>query len=185
MNEFNKLRNYEIIGVPIIMVIATVLAAMLSNFGIPAPNGMPFIRLSNISLFQISQYMFTSIVIYSAFEYLFIGYEYRNFFFAKAAASLAGPTIFIFLTYFFNTTIGYTDRSFYIATFFIGTTLAQYLSYFFLREGYYFRLMNAYGVLMVILLLLTFVSYSNAKYFSSPIFQPLNHYENSKNNNYY
>jgi hypothetical protein len=185
MSEYVKLRNFELYGTIVIIVLATILTAIFSNMGTSVPNGSAFIIIKHLSLFQIAQYMFTAIIIYSAIEYLFFGDEFRNFYFAKAAAAFSGPTIFLLLTYLFTVTVGYTDRTFYIATFIIGAVLAQYLSYYFLREGIYFRLMNAYGVAMVALLLLVFFAYSNTRFVMSPLFEPLSSYERKSNNNPY
>ncbi len=121
--------------------------------------------------------MFISIILYSAFEYAVLGDKYRNFIFAKSATAIAGPFLFLFLTYFFSSITRYTDNSLYVATFFIAISLAQLLSYYFLREGYYFKLMNAYGIFSVILILMIFYVYSANRIFMSPIFQPLDVYE--------
>ncbi|MGI6324474.1 MAG: DUF6512 family protein [Bacilli bacterium] len=184
MEEMNRLRNYELVGIPVILMIATVFASIFSNLG----NGtiwQQLIVVDNISLFQIAQYMFMGILLYSAFEYAVLADEYPNFVFAKAACAIAGPFIFLFLTYFFNSTFSYTDNSLYVATFLVGVSVGQLLSYYFLREGYYFRLMNAYGALAFLLLLMVFYVYANNRIFFSPIFEPLTTYENIVNPPYY
>ncbi len=178
MDDMNRLRNYELIGIPVIMMIAVVFISIFSNLGAGTTIWNQLIVPGNISLFQIAQYMFMSIVIYSAFEYAVIGDDYHNFLFAKASAAIAGPFIFLFLTYFLNTTMIYTSTSIYIATFLIGVTLGQLLSYYFLREGLYFKLMNAYGVIAIILALMVFYAYSSNRVFYSPLFEPLDTYEN-------
>jgi len=184
MSEMNRLRNYELIGIPIIMMITVVFSSIFSNIG-DGNAWRQLIAPGNISLFQITQYMFIAIIMYSAFEYAVIGEEYKNFVFAKAASALAGPFIFLFLTYFLNTTMVYTDASLYVATFFIGVCLGQLLSYYFLKEGYYFKLMNAYGFLAIILLLMVFYVYADNRMFYSPLFEPLEIYENIVNPLYY
>ncbi|MDD4036041.1 MAG: DUF6512 family protein [Bacilli bacterium] len=182
MERLNKLRTYEIIGVAVVLMITTVLASIFSNLG-DNVSWTQLIETSNISLFEIAQYMFISIIIYSAFEYAVFGDEYRNFIFAKAATAITAPFLFIFLTYFFNSIMLSVDRSLYVATFLIAISLGQLLSYYFLREGFYFKLMNAYGVLSVLLLLMVFYAYVDTRAYLSPIFEPLDSYEQLMTNN--
>ncbi len=184
MSKMNKLRNYEILGVPIIMMTTIVFASILSNVG-DGVQWRQLIALENISLFQIAQYMFISIIMYSGFEYAIFGDDYKNFIFAKASTALASPSIFLFLTYFFNATMIYNDQSLYVATFFIAVCLGQLLSYYFLNEGYYFKLMNAYGLLTFIMLLMLFYVFADNRMFSSPLFEPITTYENIINRIHY
>jgi hypothetical protein len=182
MEGLNKVRTYEIIGVAVVLMITTVLASIFSNLG-DNVSWTRLIETSNISLFEIAQYMFISIIIYSAFEYAVFGDEYKNFIFAKAAAAVTSPFLFIFLTYFFNSIMLSVDRSLYVATFIVAISLGQLLSYYFIKEGLYFKLMNAYGVLSIILLLLVFYTFVDTRAYLSPIFEPIDSYEQIMINN--
>jgi hypothetical protein len=175
------MRKFEMLGFFIISLISITLGLLFwvlpSNF---ITNG---IGPTTDSLWQIGKLMFISTLIYILFEYFIFGREFDNFAFAKSATLFLGPLIYIGASYVFDILMGGASFNNHVITYALGLGLGQYISFYILREGYHFRIMNVYAVLGIIAMLTLYITLGNiTDSFGGPIFRPMNSYKNYINN---
>ncbi len=132
----------------------------------------------NTSLWEFGKLMFTSIILYSIIAYFVYGKEYDNYFFAKAATLFLAPMIFIFGSYLVDVIIGTVYMNTHIIMFVAAVSLGQYFSYSLMREGFYFKLMNAYAVLGTVVMLVILLSLIyDAVEIQGAIYKPMEEYQ--------
>lgn len=171
------MRKYELLGFFIITLISIGLGLLF--IGLPSNALIDGIRPTTDSLWQIGKLMFISILLYTVAEYFIFGRDFNNFVFAKSASLFLGPIIFIGSSYIFDILMGGVSFNNHVITFALGLGLGQYISFYILREGFYFRLMNAYALLGILTMLTVYISYGRATdSFNGPIFQPMDDYMN-------
>jgi len=170
-----KLKKYEIMGIAVIGVLSLLLGYLfLKN---PGDYGFfDFLVPKNNSLWEISKILFLSLILYAIVEYFIIGKEYDNYNFAKGVSIVLAPVIFIFVTYLFDLLIGDVFIITHFFTFLISILFAQFVSYFFMNEVFYFKLMNVFGVFAIFALLIIFASYTASPELL-PFFVPMERYE--------
>ncbi len=171
-----NMKRLEYIGIVVISLISlSLLLLLVDNINYVFFN--LFIPM-NTGIWEIGKLMFTSILIYSIVEYFSIGKKYRNFWFAKASSMLFGPSIYIFLSYFIDITIGISFLLTHIIVFVLSVGIAQYISYYFLEKELYFKLVNVYGVIAIITILTVFTVYNERRgTLHGPIFRPRDQYK--------
>jgi hypothetical protein len=136
----------------------------------------------NSSLWEVGKLMFVSLLIYAIFEYFVFGNKYGNFWFAKAAGMLFGPLIYVFFSYVADVAIGNSYTLVHIIIFALCIAIAQYISYNFMQHELYFKLMNAYGVIAIIILFTIFSMYNErSDRLSGAIFEPMDEYTKTIN----
>lgn len=175
-----NMKKYEYTGFFVICAISLLIAWLFISNPISGLLGL-FFPL-NSSLWEISKLMFTSILIYSIYEYFVFGKRYGNFWFAKASSMLFGPMIYIFLSYLLDVSIGTSYAATHLITFAFSVALAQYISYNFMQYELYFKLINAYGIVAIIALFTIFTIYNGrTNAFSGAIFEPMEQYQKTIN----
>ena len=172
-----KLRDYEMIGIFIILGIALILGLFAMNFDLTNSVLRVFLP-TNTSLWEIGKLLFVSTLIYAIFEYFAFGDHYENFGFAKLGSLVLGPLCYILITYLVDLSFGNVNLFVHVLMFFISIALAQYISYYLMEKQIYFKLMNVYAGISVVTILLTFVVYTNNRAFSHPIFSEMKTYQN-------
>jgi hypothetical protein len=105
--------------------------------------------------------MFFSILIYSIIEYFIYGHKYDNFIFAKTATLFMAPLIFVAGCIIIDILLGGVFMNGHILVYALAIIAGQYLSYYFMHKEYYFKLMNAYGMISIIVMLGLFLNFSN------------------------
>jgi hypothetical protein len=172
-----KMKKYEFGGFFAISAISLVLLLIFLFTSVDNAIYRWFFPINN-SLWETGKLMFTAILLYSIVELFIFGHKYSNFIFSKSATLFIAPLIYIFGSYLIDSIIGVVYTNTHIVLFLISIGIGQYLSYYFMEREYYFKLMNAYGVIAIVIMLVTFLAYSHYKVnFNSPIFNPMNIYE--------
>lgn len=170
-----KIKKYETIGVIVISILSLILGYIFlrnpGNYGF-----FNFLIPKNNSLWEISKILFLSLIIYAGVEYFLIGNKYENYTFAKGVSIVLAPIIFIFVTYLFDLLIGNVFLITHLITFLISVIFAQFVSYFFMNEIFYFRLMNVFGIFAIFALIVIFASYTASPELL-PFFVPMERYE--------
>src|SRR6056297_3131044 len=92
----------------------------------------------NESVWEHLKMAFYGMLFYSVFEYLVAGHDHKNFLFAKALTAVIAAALVVVLYY------GYTEfinqsLTLDIIIFAIAIILAQMISYFILRNNFYFE----------------------------------------------
>jgi hypothetical protein len=170
-----RLYRYEVIGIFVIAAISILLGSIFLNYN--TNNFVSNLLLPNSnSLWQGGKLMVISMLIYSILEYIIFGYKYPSFFFAKGAAILVAAFIFVLGSYFFDITFGTVIDWAHYSIYFIAIILGQWLSYYFMQKQFYYKLVNVYGIITILLVFFVFVMYSS-KSFNSPIFSPKEQYK--------
>lgn len=173
-----RMRYYEFGGFFAIGIISVVLAVMYWLTNTTNIFIRWFLPINN-SLWEMGKLMFISVLIYSVIEYVAFGRKYDNFLFSKISTLFIAPIIFVVGSYGLDLLFRNVFTITHIIVFAIAVGVGQYVSYFFMEKEYYFKLMNAFAVIALFLMLMTFLAYSNPnKSFSSPIFKPMNQYQN-------
>lgn len=171
-----NMRKYEILGFFIIILISICLAIIFwllpSNFIVDG------LGPTNNSLWQIGKLMFISILVYTFIEYFVFGHDFHNFTFAKSATMFIAPIIYIGLSYIVDLGLGGASFNNHLLTYATAVATGQYISYFILRDGFYFRLMNGYAILGILLMLALYIGYGRTTdSFSSLIFKDMDGYQ--------
>ncbi|MDD4411689.1 MAG: hypothetical protein PHO58_04220 [Bacilli bacterium] len=175
------MRKYEMLGFFIISLISIGLALLF--WALPSSYFLDGIRPTTDSLWQIGKLMFFSIAIYTIIEYYIFGREFENFIFAKAATLFIAPLIYIGASYILDVGLGAATVNNHIVTYALAVFVGQYVSFYILRDGYYFKLMNGYAVIGILLMITIFITYgSTTDKFNSHIFQPMERYKTSIKN---
>ncbi len=170
------MRKYEMLGFFVISLIS--IALSLAFRALPSNLIFDGIGPTSDSLWQVGKLMFISILIYATAEYFVFGHRFDNFTFAKAATLFISPLIYIGLSYFVDYGLGGVTFNGHVMTFAIALVIGQYLSYFILRDGFYFQLMNGYAVLGILLMLGIYISFGSiTDTFNSPIFKTMDGYK--------
>lgn len=170
------MRKYEMLGFFIIGLISILLALLF--WLLPTTFITNGIGPTNDSLWQIGKLMFFSIFIYSIIEYFIFGRKFDNFVFAKVATMFIAPLFYIAFSYILDMGMGDASINNHIIAYLTAIFVGQYASYYLLQKGYYFKLMNAYAVIGIILMLFIYIGYGNVtNSFDSPIFKPMNNYK--------
>lgn len=170
------MRKYEMLGFFVISIISIILAIL---FWILPPNYiLDGIGPTTDSLWQIAKLMFISILIYTIIEYFIFGREFDNFTFAKAATLFISPLLYIGTSYILDLGLGSATFNNHLLTYAISVALGQYVSFYIIRNGYYFKLMNGYalaGILLMLTLYITFGKITDS--FNAPIFKSMRSYQ--------
>ena len=170
------MRKYEMLGFFIISLISIILALLF--WLLPSTFLLDGLKPTTDSLWQVGKLMFVSILIYSIIEYFIFGREFHNFIFAKWATLFLGPIIFVGLSYLLDLGLGDATFNNHIVTYAIALFVGQYTSFYILRDGIYFRLMNGYATLGIVLMLAIYISYGRAAdSFNAPIFRGMKGYQ--------
>jgi hypothetical protein len=170
------MRKYEMLGFFIICLISIALAILF--WALPSNYILDGIGPTTNSLWQTGKLMFVSIFIYSIIEYYIFGREFDNFIFAKAATLFLTPLIYIGISYIFDMGMGTATFNTHIVTFALAVMAGQYASYYILRNGYYFRLMNGYAVFGIVLMMALYIAFGKqTDRFANAIFQPMDNYQ--------
>jgi len=170
------MRKYEMLGFFVISIISVVLGILF--WVLPSSYILDGIGPTTDSLWQISKLMFISVLLYSIIEYFVFGREFENFTFAKAATLFLSPLIYIGLSYLLDMGMGSATFNNHILTYAVAVLIGQYVSFYILRNGYYFKLMNGYalaGILLMMTLYLTFGRATDS--FDAPIFKSMRTYQ--------
>lgn len=167
-----RMRKYEMLGFFIISLITIGLSLLL--YLMPDNYIVDGIKPTSDSLWQIGKLMFFSILIYTIIEYYLFGKNFNNFLFAKSATLFLGPIIFIGLTYIIDLGFSLATPNSRILTYMIALVFGQYASYQILKDKIYFKLMNAYAVIGIILMIGIFIGFGRiTNTFESPIFRSM------------
>lgn len=170
------MRKYEMLGFFTISIISIALAILF--WALPSNFLLDGIGPTTDSLWQIGKLMFISILLYTLIEYRVFGRDFDNFIFAKSAALFIAPLIYIGLSYLFDVGMGSATLTNHIITYAIAVGLGQYVSFYILRNGYYFRLMNAYATFGILLMLAVFIGFNQiVDRFDAPIFRSMKSYQ--------
>lgn len=170
------MRKYEMLGFFIISLISIAFALLFwilpDNF---VTSGL---GPTTDSLWQVGKLLFFSILFYAIAEYFIFGREFDNFVFAKASTLFVTPLLYIGLSYLLDTVVGNASFNNHIVTFVIALIIGQYTSYYILRNGYYFKLMNAYAIVGTLLMVTLYIGFgSQSDKFDGPIFKPMKQYQ--------
>jgi hypothetical protein len=177
-----RMRRYEVMGVFVISAISALLGSIFLNYY--PTNFITWLLLPNTnSLWQAGKLMVVCILIYSILEYIVFGRKYANFFFAKAATLLLAPLLFVLACYYIDVLVGSVVEWAHYLVYFMAIIFGQWVSYYFMQKQLYFKLVNAYGVLTILLIIFVFVAYSSYT-FTSPIFEPMQQYKSIIKNVY-
>ena len=168
----DEMRKSEFFGFLIICSIALALTLVFYTTNVNNWFLNMFVPVTN-SLWDFGRVMFMSILIYSVFQYFVFGKFYPNFFFAKAAALFLAPMIFLIGSYYTEGLAGITYANSRILMFVLAVGLGQSISFYFLQNELYFKLMNGYAILGIVLMLSVFLAnlYQSRTY-NHPIFNP-------------
>lgn len=170
------MRKYEMLGFFIISLISIALALLF--WVLPSNIILDGLKPTTDSLWQVGKLMFLSILIYSIIEYFIFGREFDNFTFAKAASLFIGPLTFIGISYVLDLGMGAATFNSHIITYALSLAIGQYASFYILRDGFYFRLMNGYAMLGVLLMMALYIAFGRSTdSFSAPIFRPMEGYD--------
>ena len=170
------MRKYEMLGFFIVSLISIVLALLF--WIMPSTFIIDGLRPTTDSLWQIGKLMFISVLIYTFIEYFLFGREFRNFTFAKSASLFIAPLVYIGISYLLDMGMGSATFNNHIITYAVALVIGQYISFYILRNGYYFKLMNGYAILGIFLMMTLFISYGRiVDKFDAPIFKSMKHYQ--------
>ncbi|HHT38638.1 MAG TPA: hypothetical protein GXZ95_04405 [Mollicutes bacterium] len=169
------MRKYEILGFFIIPLIS--IALILLFLVIPPNFVINGIKPTTDSLWQVGKLLFISILIYSITEYFVFGRNFDNFFFSKAAAIFLAPIIFVLSSYVLDILLGGASLNNHIISYGLAVGLGQYISYYLLKEGYRFKLMNAYAIFGVLIMLGLYIGFGRTTdSFQGAIYKPMKEY---------
>jgi hypothetical protein len=172
------MRKYEILGFFIISLISIGLALLF--WALPSSYFLDGVGPTTDSLWQIGKLMFFSISIYTLIEYFVFGREFENFIFAKAATLFIAPLIYIGASYILDMGMGNATFNNHIITYALAIIAGQYVSFYILRDGYYFRLMNGYAILGILLMMTVYITFGRTTdKFDNPIFHSMERYQTS------
>ncbi len=175
----DNLRRNEYVGFFVILGLS-VLASLYFYYPVVNVSFLYWILPHNTGLWEFGRVMFTAILLYSIIQYFILGREFPNFIFAKVAVIFIAPIIFIAGTYSINILIGEAYAATHIIMYVVSLALGQVIGYQFIKNEFYFKLMNGYAVLGTIVMLLVFASYLNqTEQFRSPIFKPMEQFRES------
>jgi hypothetical protein len=169
------MRKYKILGFFIISILSIILAILF--WVLPSNIITDGLGPTTDSLWQIGKLMFTSILLYSIFEYFVFGKSFKNFIFAESSTLFIGPLLYIGFGYITDTIFKSSTLNNHIIAYSFALIIGLYISYFIMKEKYYFKLMNAYalvGILTMIIICFSFGSYTDN--FEGPIFKSTRHY---------
>jgi hypothetical protein len=170
------MRKYELLGLFIIAFISISLGLLF--WVLPSNYILDGIGPTTDSLWQIGKLMFISSLVYSIAEYYIFGRNFSNFTFAKCASIFLGPILYIGISYVLDILMGGASFNNHLVSYVFGLGIGQYTSYLILREGYYFRLMNTYAILGILLMLGIYISFGRVTdTFEGPIFKTMNNYQ--------
>lgn len=152
-----KLSKWEFIG-----VIFIVLIGLFLHFAYELSNSNQFVALIapvNESIWEHLKMAFYGMLIYAAFEYIFIGKETKNFIFAKAFSSLLAA--FLFVVFYYGYT-EFTAQALYldIIIFIVAILVAQTFSFAILKSKLYISGLNYICLLAIIAGIFVFCSYT-------------------------
>ncbi|HHX16586.1 MAG TPA: hypothetical protein GX725_01550 [Mollicutes bacterium] len=171
-----KMRKYEMLGFFIIPLISALL--LLIFWLIPSNFIIDGIRPTTNSLWQVGKLMFISVLIYSVIEYFIFGREFDNFLFSKAATLFIAPIVFMLSSYVIDILLGGASFNNHLICYILGLALGQYISYYILRVGYNFKLMNAYALFGIVLMMGLYISFGRiVDTFQNPIYRPMEQYQ--------
>jgi hypothetical protein len=170
------MRKFEMLGFFIISLISVILGLLF--WALPSNFLVDGIGPTTDSLWQIGKLMFISILIYIFIEYFIFGRDFDNFVFAKSATLFLGPLIYIGASYVLDILLGGASFNNHIITYALGLGVGEYVSFYILREGYYFKLMNVYATVGIIMMLALYITFGRATdNFGGPIFRPMSSYQ--------
>lgn len=170
------MRKYEMLGFFIISLISIALALLF--WALPSNYIIDGIGPTTDSLWQMGKLMFVSTLIYTVIEYFIFGHEFDNFTFAKAAAIFIAPLIYMGASYLLDMGMGSATFNNHIITYAIAIGIGQYVSFYILRNGYYFKLMNGYAILGILLMMTLYITFGkHTDTFESPIFKSMKSYQ--------
>jgi len=170
------MRKYEILGFFTISIISIALAILF--WALPSTYILDGIGPTTDSLWQIGKLMFISVLIYAIIEFTVFGREFDNFIFAKSATLFIAPLIYIGASYLLDVGMGSATVNNHIITYALAVSIGQYASFYILRNGYYFRLMNAYAVFGILIMMAFFIGFNQiVDRFDAPIFRSMKNYQ--------
>jgi hypothetical protein len=170
------MKKYEVLGFFFISLISGLLAVLF--WLLPSSLILDGLGPTTDSLWQVGKLMFMSILVYTIIEYFIFGRRFDNFAFAKGATLFVAPLLFIGLSYLIDLGLGNATISNHIITYLIAIVAGQYVSAYIMRSGYYFKMMNGYAIIGIILTLTMFIGYGRSvDSFNAPIFKTMNNYK--------
>jgi len=173
-----KMRKYEMLGFFTISLITVGLALLF--WALPSSYFLDGIGPTTDSLWQVGKLMFFSISLYTLIEYFVFGREFENFIFAKSATLFIAPLVYIGASYVLDLGMGSATFNNHIITYALAVAAGQYVSFYILRDGYYFKLMNGYAMIGILLMMTLYITFGRTTdKFDNPIFQSMKSYQST------